>query len=332
MSQLYSHLSHYVVYQAAMALITCGIFEELEKSGDVGCTVDTLAVRCGVDSMMLRALCDFLSVNAPDLLERHVNGRYVLGVGYADRIVQNHLHFAHAYKPVLDAVGQLLTGELTYGRNVQRNGSSLQMSSRIFNAKAVEYVVDSIRKKKYTQVVDLGAGDGSFLEMVCRTVPGVVGVGIEIDSEVVRRGTEQIIHSTPTAQLFVGDIARPRGWCEYVTDSAQTVFVGFTVWHELLYPTEEHLCGVFEQYRELFPQSDFIIAEYGGYTYDELMRMSPVERGAAAVYQMVHPLTKQGVPRSIAFWQAIMKKSNLRSDAALPIDPNIIVLNGRFGQ
>lgn len=327
--------SNLIAYSAILNILCAfektGVFIELRKNKQ-GISAPTLAQQLSLQISVLEPLCDFLVINAPEIL-RKKNENYILGDLFDTIPMQNNLFFSLAYEPVLTNLTGLLNGEMRYGKDILRKGKYLRQSSALYNNIAWDAIIDILRKMEINTIVDLGCSAGDFLTHVHNAFPRIHGIGIEIDNEVVELANKILAEKKLKHHISIkkGDITRPQIWKDDVMkhkEPQHTMFIGITVWHEFLYKGEEYLCNILSQYRSYFPGSFFIVVEYNGIPLEDFKNLPEEFRESASVYQLVHPLTLQGLPQPPQRWQTILKKSGIHIHKTISVNPNSTIYIG----
>lgn len=287
--------------QTILALFRVGVFEFLEKDNNGHLPV-VLAERLGLVVDELEASLRYISLLLPTVLLKSELNEYSLGADYFSSYFQNSLYFALAYAPVINKVESILTGDSQYGTDIQKDYKSLGISSKIFIAKVQEELLDLIRQEDFEVCVDLGCGSGSLLDDVkkqsaCR----VVGVDASRES----------LDESSAIDFIEGDIGRPDSWVKFLPPGKK-VFIASMVLHELMYDSAR-VERLFGELRKLFSGSTMYVVEYPGLSDAELRAMPEDFKHLNAVYYYVHPLTKQGRPRSDEEWVSVFSDCNVKN-------------------
>lgn len=321
MSESSKFASTWMLAEVLHALYKNGILATLEKSDVFRSSVE-VSKQCGTKERETEAMLLFVSVMFPELLERNKDGLYRRGPDLMSRRFQNTLHFSLAYAPVAHALSPLVSGEKEYGHDVCRDGVELGISSELYARDIAEDITTLVGGEKPDVVIDLGCGSGHIVRRIASEC-SCVGIGID---ESMPESTEK-----EDGNLFFvkGDISDPTLWKENVP-AGKTVFVASMVMHEFLFDGSDKLKELFGEYRTCFPNAVMFVAEYNGYTPDELVALPTEVRGSAALYQFVHPLTKQGTPRGQKEWRQIFKKCDVELLGEFISKPNATIYKVRW--
>ncbi len=318
-------LADYALLHVLCALQSSGVFTELKKNPK-GVLTSSLATTLSLEVPFLVPLCDFLVINAPEILTKKEE-KYFLEPFFDERALQNTLFFALSYQSVFTHLKPLLTGEKKYGQDVVRDGAALRLSSALYNGQAWNQVIGLFRSMKVDTVVDIGCSAGDFLQRVQETSPLMRCIGVEIDSQVVALAQEVSRKSVAEERPLIieGDAGTPEAWAPHIepkTDFQHVVFVGTTVWHEFLSEGEERVIDIFTRYRKYFPGSAFIVIEYNGATMENMLALPESLRETGSVYQLVHPLTHQGMPQPPSVWRRIFERVGIPIENSIAVYPN----------
>jgi SAM-dependent methyltransferase len=184
-----------------------------------------------LDGPLLVGLCDALY--ARGFLAREGN-RYSLDAGgrflVETDLVRGWFDLAYGYEVVLNRMEPLLRRQSTYGHDVARDGRHVAVGSGLASMDFYFPIVcNFIQRGGYRKVLDIGCGDGTFLNYLCDRIPGLQGVGVDLSPDAVTAGNERLVAGGLESRisLHVGDameISRLKRELEGV-DAAATFFV-----------------------------------------------------------------------------------------------------------
>lgn len=300
MSDIPRLVSTWALMQTILALFRVGVFEFLEKDNNGHLPV-VLAERLGLVVDELEASLRYISLLLPTVLLKSELNEYSLGADYFSSYFQNSLYFALAYSPVLNKIEPILTGDSQYSVDIQKDNKSLGISSKIFIAKVQEELLDLIRQEDFEVCVDLGCGSGSLLadvkkQSACR----VVGVDASRES----------FDDSLAIDFIEADISCPDSWVNLLPPGKK-VFMASMVLHELLFDVARFK-SFFGELRRLFQGSLMYVIEYPWLSEAELRAMPEDFKHLNAVYYYIHPLTKQGRPRSDEEWRGVFSDCDIQ--------------------
>ena len=212
-----------------------------------------------------------------------------------------------------------------------RDAMYLQKSSSIHNASAYHAVMDSLKQLEFDTIVDIGCGRGDFLVKAYETFPDKKIMGIEIDERTVDIAAGVLSRNRALNDISIirGDAAYPTEWVNKlgIQNASRCAIVGITIWHEFL-NQQEMLPAILKRYRVCFPGSFFLMAEFNGISADDFSRFPENFKGMASFYQLVHPLSNQGVPPPVSTWQAFFKDNGVSVVGVIPTKNNMTTYIG----
>jgi SAM-dependent methyltransferase len=300
---------HYTT-RAIMALFEVGLLDALRAGGAVD--LDDFAAAQGLDAEVLRFLCDYLYELR---LLRRVGRRYTLdhqGVLLVETL-RGSFDIVGAYDGVFSNLVPLLRREKIYGREVWRTPSLVASGSgEVGGLLAFPLVYDLIRRGSYTNVLDLGCGDGTFLIDICQRDATLHGYGVDLSPEAIAIGTRRIARGPlkHRIELLVADICA----LEPVRDQIARLDVATCIYvlHELLYRSETTALKLLGSFRASFPGVPLIVCEVIGHS-SEVLRRHP---GGLLEIQLFHKLSQQQLA-SRETWRALFSQAgftNIRED------------------
>jgi 2-ketoarginine methyltransferase len=220
-------------------------------------------------------------------------------------VVQGSIYSAGAYADVFYKLESLLRKESRFGVEVQRNiVLAAQGSGKAGKLIPFPAVIELIRTKRFTRVLDLGCGDGTFLVDLCKSNSHVNGYGVDISPEAIADGRHKVAEENleDRIQLFVEDMFNLKTLKDQLTGvEAATAFF---VLHEFLAYETDRVMEFFRTFREMFPNASLIICESVRHTPEQL-RKRP---GPILEFQLTHDLTGQR-PITRQEWQTLFKKA-----------------------
>jgi SAM-dependent methyltransferase len=272
----------------------------------------TFAAERGLDADVLTALCDYLY--ARRILSKQ-DGRF--GLDEQGRflvetdLLQGWFKLVDGYEPVLHALGPLTSGGARYGNGVKRDpelvavGSGLASEGFYF-----PLVADIIRRRGWKTVLDIGCGDGTFLRSLCRALPQVSAIGIDLSAEAIARGC-----ATRDAQGLGGRIRLHQGDALEIDQTGVLpaevgAATSFFVLHELASPGggDGELPSFLRRFRQTYPRTALIIVETIRPDAAALRRRP----GPAVEYFLLHDLSKQA-PLNRERWQRQLRDAGFKS-------------------
>ncbi len=222
-------IAPHFITRVIQTLYQVGFFDALRDHAPVDAL--KFAEEHGLDGPLLVGLCDALY--ARGFLARQ-GTRYSLDAGgrflVETNLVRGWFDLAYGYETVLNRMEPLLRRQSTYGRDVARDGRHVAIGSGLASMDFYFPIVcNVIQRGGYRKVLDIGCGDGTFLNYLCDRIPGLLGVGVDLSPDAVAAGNEQLAARGLESRinLHVGDaleISRLKRELEGV-DAAATFFV-----------------------------------------------------------------------------------------------------------
>lgn len=283
-------ISPHFLTRVVQTLYQVGFLDALRDRGQVDAL--EFAKTHKLDASLLVGLCDALY--ARRYLARDGN-RYSLDEGgkflVETDMVRGWFDLAYGYETVLNQMEPLLRGECTYGREIKRDGRHVAVGSGLAS---VEFyfpiVAEFVRRGGYRKVLDIGCGDGTFLKYLCKTIPGLQGVGVDLSPDAVAAGNEDLAENglQDTIKLHVGDALEiNRLQRELAGVDAATMFF---VLHELCdLETNPRAVQFLREFRRTLPGVPLQLIETIRPAPEELRRRP----GMAIEYFLFHDLSLQ---------------------------------------
>ena len=295
-------LSSVNLCHALLALANSGMLGRLREVGPstAGGLLDGLDPRLGPDFLRYLTVCG--------VLEEH-SGTYRLtrrGELLTGDVPLARLGFyLEAYGPVTRRITDLLTGAARYGVDVERAAGPLSRHSGTVSTSAyTQVVLEAMRERAASRLLDLGCGGGSLLVELCLARPDLSGVGIDIAPEAIE-AAGRLAASAGVAErveFAVADAFAPETWPE--TCSSIQVICGVGVLHEQFRDGDQAVIDILNRYAALVTGSRTLLIGEPELRYDN--------RENDSDFFLVHFLTAQGIPRGRDGWLDLFQRSALR--------------------
>jgi len=291
--------NNWALIEVLFALENANVLTVLSRSPQP-MLITEIADACSVSAPETEAMLQFLCVSFPDFIDTDDRNRYVMSEVYTAEHFTNIFNFARAYKPVLHAAKDVLVQETDLP---QRDVTSLGISSQYYTQRFTHILIDLIRRHAaIDQIVDLGCGNGHLTHTLSQSFKlPVAGVDVAVTGM-----------SQNEAVTFIdGSLEKPKEWLPEIKGS-NPIFVSCFAWHEILIHGEEYFIDVLGQYKKLFPGRTLLMVEFDAVPFNVLREQERSVIDGAALYQMVHPLTQQGLPRSRTEWRTLLHKAEVK--------------------
>jgi len=295
-------LKGYFSTHAMFALLNVGFIDEMMEKGSVDPAA--FASSRDLDLEVLDATCQ--AFYALSVFERE-GGSYRLSSSGQDvmDVLRGWIELTYGYDELFVNLEDVLRKKKVYGKDFYRKSDFVAKGSG--EMEGVLYfpmAIDILRTAGYKCVLDLGCGDGTFLRRLCKAVPGVTGLGVDLAPEAVEEGNRRAAAEglADRVNLYANDISKIDETPEALRGiEASTIFF---VLHELLYTSEQRVIDFLRDYRRLFPGAPLIAFEAIRPTADQL-RERP---GISVFYYYYHDLSHQK-PTSREKWRELFAKA-----------------------
>jgi len=287
-------------------LFNVGFFDEMHLHG--GVEIAEFARANNLDESTLKMLCDYLY--CIQILNKQ-NSNYVLDTkgALSTETGRGWFEATYGYKDVYYYLEDILRKEKEYGKDVFRDSvliarGSGTMESKIFYPIAIA----TLKKNRFSHVLDLGCGDCGFLIQLCRSDPRFRGYGLDLSREAILVGKDEAMESGVQDRILLEcqDITKlkrtPDGW------SAIDAATAFFVLHEILYQGHDKVVDFLRSYKELFPEVPLFVFEVHRASIEKTRKRS----GMSPHYFLQHDLTHQKLV-SRREWKELFKTAGFRS-------------------
>jgi len=294
---------HFFV-QVCLALEKIGFFEEYTHQNSIN--MQKFSKTRNISERLLETCVEFLW-STTDLLEKDGNI-----VRLKNKNFPKALWVLAAYKPVFDNLTEILKEEKQYGRDVSRDGYYLQKASVLFSEDAVRLALSALENEKSGQLIDFGCGGAHSLINYCQKEDVRTSLGIDIDSDIARAARKNTEEAGLSDRIVIieSDALNFEKWQPFIQEGQPNYFLASTMLHEFLRDGEEFVVDFLAKIKTEFPNSQFFIIEFDALPFEKIKTETDMERKLfAAMYELWHPLTNQGMPQPREIWEKIIKKS-----------------------
>jgi len=294
------YIRGYAVTTCFWVLANTGFFDDLQKEGILD--LHEFAREKGLDIETLRSICEYLDgikiLNCGnDLCSLDQNGRMLLQepLGLFDLL--------YGYEPIFRELDALLCRKKSYGPDILRRGESVARGSgKLGKQFPFLAVCELVYENEFKRVLDLGCGDLEFLFLLCER-PEITGIGIDKDEEalvVARKRLEKY----PPGRISVqhGDMFEVEQLAKAFPDV--DAITAIDVFHEYLYEGTQPVVELLRNYKEHFPRTHLVVAEFFKLPRVWLRRIPTT----ALEHHLFHSLTNQ-IILPIAEWVSVFEQS-----------------------
>jgi len=205
---------------------------------------------------------------------------------------------AQSYAPLLGNMLPIARGEKTYGfgKDVNRDlylntKASGGLSGRLVFPAVLEY----LEKHRYGCLLDLGCGDGTFLELACRGFRDLEVVGLDQSPEVIEIARAKLAAAGFGARssFVVGDLFQPEQFADHPGVKRAQIATIFYILHEITAAGIEPLLHFLRVWKTAFgSEKPLMVTEIYRPPRDELESFQG--RGTLEIL-LYHDLSGQGV-------------------------------------
>ena len=310
----------YFFIQICLALEKIGFFDALINQKEVN--IKEFAKTRNLSSRLLETCAEFLWATT-DIIEKDGDILQLKNKNFSKA-----LWVLAAYKPVFDNLAEILKEEKKYGRDVSRDGYYLQKASVLFSSDAIRLVLAALENEKSGQLVDFGCGAANSLIDYCRHDNVRTSLGIDIDSDIARAARKNIEKAGLSGRITIvgSDVLNFKKWQHFVNGGQSQYFLASTMIHEFLRDGEKSVIDFLSKIKSRFPDSQFFIIEFDAMPFEKIKTEINTERKLfAAMYELWHPLTNQGMPQPQEVWERIITKSGWNVKNISRADMNLLI-------
>lgn len=279
----------------------CGMLERL-KNGEF---VSRLAGAFGYDERLLTALLDFI-YQTSDVLTRGRAGKYALNRKYHAYYFLGFQFdkFVGAYGPALARLDQSLRSE-SLGRQLVNREIEAE-AYRTVGAPPNPVVIEIVRDRRISSLLDLGCGTATLLTELCLADPNFRGWGIDETEAMCKVARERIadLHLNGRIQIIRAD-ARTLDTClRPVIRRRIEALQSKGLFNELFRYGEQEAIDYLRKLKKLFPGRLLFVVDY----YGKLTQVSHtnLKYRHTLIHDVIQVITAQGVPPpDVAGWARV---------------------------
>lgn len=318
--------SYYLIIQICLGLEQVGFFEHLKKGP---ATLADISRALRVRQDLLAVMLDYLVAIGGPLKKK--GDIFALTDGNPQKLLWAIL----AYREVFNDFGALLSGEKKYGQEVKRDGYYLQLASGAFSYDANRIVLEKIKDTGNSVLIDFGCGSAETLIKFCSMRSDHLGVGIDSNATVIYEARKRIQQSSIGERIVLchTDVQNIDFWQKYVPSQKKPIFLASTMFHEFLRFGDAFLIDFLKELKECFNSSRLFIAEYDGLSFEEIRNEKDERRKLqAALYELWHPFTEQGMPQPREKWERLLDAAGWRISEIIPSRNYILVYDCSYSK
>jgi 2-ketoarginine methyltransferase len=313
---IFTLVKGYYTTRVLVALWRLGLFDRAEHGGELDSA--TIAAEWGVADETVRPLLNYLVVRGFLELTEAKTFRLTKRArtawpyrGYLSTMVG-------AYEPVITELEKLVTGELTYGRDLSRSHEEMVRGLTALEDNMMGTVTGAVLDGAQHRVLDLGCGSARMLARMCELDAGVTAVGVDRDpnSCAVARETAEVRGLVDRLAVVQGDAFDVAALPADVLAGVDTVTVMFLLHEVLRQRGRPGTVALLTQIADLIGATGrLVLVEVAG-TVDVRYRERQL---FVPEYELLHEYTNQRLaPKSE--WEAMLADAGLRVVDVVPVD------------
>lgn len=213
--------------------------------------------------------------------------------------------YVEAYGGVTSRIGELLTGEAVYGKDVVRDGGALGAHcATLFSFFHTPVVLQAMQGRKVKRMLDVGCGGGQLIVDACLRDPSLTGVGIDIDPDAIAWANDLARRSgvADRVEFVVGDAFAPKTWPAVCTEADGLCMM--SALHEHFRHGEQAVVDLLDEMATMLPQLKVLLIGEPELRFDG--------RENDDDFFLIHVLSGQGLPRDRSAWFEVFEKSRLQ--------------------
>ena len=177
----------------------------------------------------------------------------------------------------------------------------------------VPAVLQTLARKGFRNVVDLGCGAGGFLIQLAHIEPAIRGLGIDMSKDAIEeaRNNARRFHIEDRLGFVQAEIGpHPLPVEPHVLKEVEVITAMYLL-HEFGRDGDDQIVEVFRQIRKALPGRLLLFVECFPADAQTLARIPPATFSQLD-YLLIHPLSGQGVPLPPARWKTIVEKAGMK--------------------
>src|SRR5215470_13195424 len=306
----------YYTTKALLAMWRLGLFDRAERDGELD--VAAIAADWGVDEELVRPLFNYLVIRG--FLVRTDAGVFRLTQrGHDAYPYRGYLStMVGAYEPVFSRLEAIVTGAVTYGKDLTRSHEEMVRGLTALEDKMMGTVTDAVIQVGAHKVLDLGCGSARMISRMCELDAAIHTVGVDRDpnSCAVARETVQQRGLADRMQIVQGDAFEVAKLPADVLAGVDTVTVMFLLHEVLRQRGRDGAVRLLTEIADLVgPQGRLVMVEVSG-TVDHQYRENQL---FVPEYELLHEYTNQRLA-SRPEWEAMLADAGMAVVDVVPVD------------
>lgn len=295
-------ISHFNLGLALTALLRSGMATRLRAQRQI----NDASLFEGLNPKLSDRFMDYMRIHG--IVEQEGRFYFLTDRGWALTSPPALAHLAfytQVYGPIVDSILDFLTGDIIYGKDIERDGRALgEHCATLFKHYHTESMLQILSSLEGETIYDVGCGGGQFLVDVCMKSDKVKGIGLDISPGAIEFANDLASKYGLSDRLkfFVGDAFDETTWPEESFSS--DILCAHGVIHEHFRDGEDAVVNILNRFAGLMNKSfkAFILGE-PELRYD-------LDQSDPDLY-LIHIFTAQGFPRHREAWLQVFEKSQL---------------------
>ena len=317
----------YVETQMLYHLNQVGVWAQLQKGPQ---SPHDIATTLGLVPEVLRVMLEYVE-GVDSLLERDDEGRFEL-TEFGHRVLKRFgrdglsgstFNFfdvrVGAYGPVWQQMGKMLTGDVTYGRDLEREGDRAADAVFTIGKRMEKGFVEILKRVQPDIIVELGVTSG-LLELGKSQVASVDAIGLDRDQMALDVAAQRFQTETGHEGTWIQtDIFSPESWLQPSFSNKRGLI--FSVhFHEFLARGVEHLQRWLRELQQHLPGWSVLAIEQPRLRSDERDKVTEVEWLYNHSNILIHHLIGNGHILSDANWRKLFAEADCELDEIHPME------------
>lgn len=217
------------------------------------------------------------------------------------------------YSETFMQMGSCLRKEKKYA---SRNGKYVGKGScniSLYGALPLTKELMNLDESEEYLILDLGCGNGLYLQMFCEQIPNIRAIGVEPSVEGYLQAEKELANSELKNKIKLYNSSTIDFFKEYDGDAPDFIVFAFVL-HEILEQSGyDELLKLLKDLRARFPASQLIVIEVEQQFFNTERMKTSIERDYYNPYFLIHTFTEQEL-KGLAFWR------NLYDEAGYTIE------------
>jgi 2-ketoarginine methyltransferase len=320
-------IRNFVLAQALYHFMDIGIQESIKSSQPV--SVSMLATQLNLHENRLRGLLQYLANEGYVVLENNIVHLTIKGKEISDFQPWYKLLIG-GYAGTFQQISLVLKSEGPYANRDSANVGVGSCGISQYDALPMtRQLLEKIPIHVET-VVDLGCGDGSYLVDLCKLIPNIRGIGLDLDQNSINIAKKAAFQNGIANRVNI-EVGSAIELPDFSEETKPLCFITAFVLQEVLEQSGrssiiDMLTSVFEKY----PDSYWVVIEVDNRAEDKAIMAKDLGLAYYNPYYLIHHLTQQRLER-LNFWEQLFLEAGLHIISISHPDPSYDSLKLKVG-